>query len=188
MLRNDSLLYLKIIQATSNNRPNPYHMPTHAWYFILKLPINIYKIKAPEHRYKAIHSLNWGSIMGNIIQNRLFICYWKKNILPQKFIDSSEYWQMYLSSAPRIWAPTPVNRGPHCNCSSKLSFLVNAGLSTEYIKQKLCLHSGIETLKYQPSKNFRGVPSKWYLTWQTMIWRENIIVQVYYKSNSVKEK
>ena len=38
--------------------------------------------------------------------------------------------------------------------------LEKAGFSTEYMKQKLCLHSGIETLKYQPSKNGRDIPSK----------------------------
>lgn len=84
-------------------------------------------------------------------------------ILPQKFWDSSVYWQIYLSSAPSIWAPAPVNRGPYCNSSSPFNLLENTGFSTEYMKQKLCLHSGIETLKYQPSKNFLAVPSKWYL-------------------------
>jgi len=31
------------------------------------------------------------------------------------------------------------------------------------MKQKLCFFSGIETLKYQPSKNCLVLPSKWYL-------------------------
>lgn len=86
-----------------------------------------------------------------------------QNLLPQKFEDSSEYWHIYLSSAPRIWAPTPVNLGPCCVTSNADNFFLNAGFSTEYIKQKLCFCSGIETLKYQPSKNFRVLPSKWYL-------------------------
>lgn len=90
-----------------------------------------------------------------------------KNILPQKFEDSWVYWQIYLSSGPRIWAPTPVNRGPYCNSSKLLNFLGNAGFSTEYIKQKLCLHSGIDTLKNQPSKNSLLLPSKWYLRHQS---------------------
>lgn len=86
-----------------------------------------------------------------------------RNLLPQKLGDSSEYWQMYLSSAPRIWAPTPVNRRPYFASSMGVNFLRNAGFSTEYMKQKLCLLSGIETLKYQPSKNCLLLPSKWYL-------------------------
>uniref|UniRef100_A0A0A8YGC0 Uncharacterized protein n=1 Tax=Arundo donax TaxID=35708 RepID=A0A0A8YGC0_ARUDO len=31
-------------------------------------------------------------------------------LLPQKLFDFSVNWQMYLSSAPRICAPTPVKR------------------------------------------------------------------------------
>lgn len=86
-----------------------------------------------------------------------------QNLLPQKFEDSSEYWHIYLSSAPRIWAPTPVKRGPCCATCSALNFLGKAGLSTEYMKQKLCCSFGIDTLKYHPSKNFPVLPSKWYL-------------------------
>ena len=88
---------------------------------------------------------------------------WRRSLLPQKLLDFSENWHMYLSSAPRICAPTPVKRGPCTNLSRSLIPSRNSGFSTEYMKQKLCLHSGMVTLKYHPSKKGLAVPSKWYL-------------------------
>ena len=88
---------------------------------------------------------------------------WRRSLLPQKLLDFSENWHMYLSSAPRICAPTPVKRGPCTNLSRSLIPSRNSGFSTEYMKQKLCLHSGMATLKYHPSKKGLAVPSKWYL-------------------------
>jgi hypothetical protein len=42
----------------------------------------------------------------------------------------------------------------------------------EYIHAKLCFCSGSETLKYQPSKKRRLVPSKWYLEIMREVWRD----------------
>jgi hypothetical protein len=64
---------------------------------------------------------------------------------------------------PEFCAPTPLNRFPYIDLSNMLMSFGNAGFSTEYMKQKLCQHCGIDTLKYHPSKKARTVPSKWYL-------------------------
>ena len=90
---------------------------------------------------------------------------WKwRNLLPQKDFTLSSNWYKYLSSAPIIWAPTPGNLAPSKKSPNpeRLPFAA-PGSSTEYIHAKLCFSSGSETLKYQPSKNRRLVPSKWYL-------------------------
>lgn len=92
-----------------------------------------------------------------------------RNLLPQKDFTLSSNWYKYLSSAPIIWAPTPGNLAPSKKSPNpeRLPFAA-PGSSTEYIHAKLCFSSGRETLKYQPSKNRRLVPSKWYL------WNETI--------------
>lgn len=77
----------------------------------------------------------------------------------QKFLSVGASCSRYSSSAPiTCAAPDGVDEG------SKTSPSVSSddpGSSLVYIQAKLCFTSGMETLKYQPSKNRRLVPSKW---------------------------
>lgn len=98
------------------------------------------------------------------------------------------YWQIYLSSAPRICAPTPVNLGPYWITSQGVSFPRNTGFSTEYMKQKVCFLSGIETLKYHPSKNFRVLPSKWYLSHCEIISHQIPSIFPFFSTTSITER
>ncbi len=82
------------------------------------------------------------------------------HLRPQKDLTEGWSWYRYSSLAPIIWAALDGPRGPP---SLLLEAAAVPGFSLTYIHAKLCFTSGIETLKYQPSKNSRLLPSKWYL-------------------------
>ncbi len=82
------------------------------------------------------------------------------HLRPQKDLTEGWSWYRYSSLAPIIWAALD---GPRAPPSLLLEAAAVPGFSLTYIHAKLCFTSGIETLKYQPSKNSRLLPSKWYL-------------------------
>jgi hypothetical protein len=70
--------------------------------------------------------------------------------------------EVFVVGAHDLGAPTPGKDVPWKREPRGLGLGRAApGSSTEYIHAKLCFASGMDTLKYQPSKKRRLVPSKW---------------------------